>query len=111
MWLHESFGSRYVVLGQVWAASGARYEGERISFDYGYGEHAVITPAPAQAVAAGRTVYHGQTEAHDLRVTVKGEGVHRRDGRRGLRGHSKGGARRQGVPGLRKKLEMVGHDA
>ena len=138
LWLPERFGGRSLVLRQVRAASGAKYEGksavvwnkgdeallevngdrytgctrdpqrsgweeaklngvdfravgnepgwhleiiqgDRIRFVYDYGERAAITPAPEPEPepeadeAAGRTVYHAETEAHNLKVVIRDE--------------------------------------
>ncbi len=132
VWLPERFGSRYLVLGQAGAASGAKYEGdgvmvwskgqealltvdgeeftgcrldpsaapwedarrlgvtfrgtgnepgwlleitegERIRFQYAYGEKEAVVPAPAPAVTGNRRVYRAATEAHTLTATVTNE--------------------------------------
>ncbi len=44
--------------------------GERIRFVYAYGEREAVTPAPEPTVDNSARVYHAETEAHDLTVTI-----------------------------------------
>ena len=48
-------------------------EGERIRFVYAYGEREAITPAPESEMRGAQVIYHAQTEAHDLMVTIADE--------------------------------------
>ncbi|MEP0546961.1 MAG: MliC family protein [Rhodothermales bacterium] len=45
-------------------------EGERITFVYAYGDRSAIMPAPEPERTSDATVYHAETEAHDLTVTI-----------------------------------------
>jgi len=45
--------------------------GKWMYFNYDYGEREVFTPLPAPEVDDGRTVYHADTEAHDLLVVIE----------------------------------------
>ena len=48
-------------------------EGRRIQFTYDYGQRQVVAPTPQPDVDAenGRTVYHAQTEAHNLKAIIE----------------------------------------
>lgn len=48
-------------------------EGERIRFVYDYGEREVVTPAREPVEKEGYTVYHAETKAHDITVTIADE--------------------------------------
>ena len=46
------------------------FEADRIRFVYDYGQQEAVVPAPEPTVAAEQTVYHAETEAHTLTVTI-----------------------------------------